>query len=69
MRGRPPKPDAEKRQQIGVRTSPALKAMLEAAAAENGRSVAQEAELRLLASFDAETLRLIIREELERAKQ
>lgn len=53
-RGRPPKPETERRQQIGVRTSPSLKADLERAAAENGRSVAQEAEMRLVASFDAE---------------
>lgn len=65
-RGRPAMPDAEKRQQIGVRTSPALKADLERAAGENGRSVAQEAELRLVQSFeqdaragDAETTRLL----------
>lgn len=53
-RGRPAKPDSEKRQQIGVRTSPTLKTDLEQAAAENGRSVAQEAELRLERSFEAE---------------
>lgn len=49
--GRPPKPDTEKRQQIGVRTSPELKDHLEAAAGANGRSVAQEAEYRLQQSF------------------
>lgn len=51
-KGRPALPDDQKRQQIGVRTSPALKLALEAAAAENGRSVAQEAEWRLQQSFD-----------------
>jgi len=50
--GRPP--SAVRRQQIGVRTSPSLKAQLEEAARTNGRSVAQEAELRLIASFDYE---------------
>lgn len=66
-RGRPSKPDAEKRQQIGVRVSPELKARLEDASDRNGRSVAQEAELRLLQSFDqegrlgdAETQRLLL---------
>jgi len=54
--GRPPKPEAEKRQQIGVRTSPDLKDRLEGAAAANARSVAQEAELRLIQSFDADDL-------------
>jgi hypothetical protein len=54
--GRPPKADAEKRQQIGVRTSADLKARLERAAAANGRSVAQEAELRLIQSFENDDL-------------
>lgn len=53
-RGRPAIPEAERRQQIGVRTSPGLKSDLERAAAENGRSVAQEAELRLVDSFESE---------------
>ena len=53
-RGRPALPDDQKRQQIGVRTSPSLKASLEQAAAEKGRSVAQEAEWRLQQSFDDE---------------
>lgn len=52
--GRPSKSDSEKRQQIGVRTSPELKALLENAASVNGRSVAQESELRLLESFKDE---------------
>jgi len=52
--GRPPKPEAERRQQIGVRTSPELKEDLERAAATNGRSLAQEAELRLVQSFQEE---------------
>lgn len=54
--GRPPKPEAEKRQQIGVRTSPELKDQLEAAAGANGRSVAQEAEFRLTESFAMDEL-------------
>jgi hypothetical protein len=51
-RGRPALPDEQKRQQIGVRTSPTLKAALEQAAAHNGRSVAQEAEWRLQRTFE-----------------
>lgn len=69
--GRPAKPIHEKRQQIGVRTSSALKAMLENAAAENGRSVAQEAEFRLENSFLADDVRSIcsaILSEIERIK-
>jgi hypothetical protein len=53
-RGRPALPEEQKRQQIGVRTSPTLKAALEQAAADNGRSVAQEAEWRLQRTFDEE---------------
>jgi len=53
-RGRPALPDEQKRQQIGVRTSPALKAVLEKAASDNGRSVAQEAEWRLQRTFEEE---------------
>jgi hypothetical protein len=51
-RGRPPKPEAQKRQQIGVRISPTLKSELVAAAKKNERSVGQEAEMRLQQSFD-----------------
>ena len=54
--GRPPKSESDRRQQIGVRTSPSLKMRLEQAAASNGRSVAQEAELRLVQSFEADDL-------------
>jgi len=43
-RGRPALPEDKKRTQIGVRTSPGLKADLEQAAQENQRSVGQEAE-------------------------
>lgn len=53
-RGRPALPVEQKRQQIGVRTSPDLKEALEAAANANGRSVAQEAEWRLQKSFEDE---------------
>lgn len=65
-RGRPALPEEEKRQQIGVRTSSALKRDLESAASRNGRSVAQEAEFRLERSLaderaagSAATLRLL----------
>ena len=51
-RGRPALPAEQKRQQIGVRTSPDLKEALEIAAKANGRSVAQEAEWRLQQSFE-----------------
>jgi hypothetical protein len=54
--GRPPKPESDRRQQIGVRTSPLLKVRLEQIARMNGRSVAQEAELRLVQSFEADDL-------------
>lgn len=54
--GRPPKPEGEKRQQIGVRVSPELKSQLEAVAGANGRSVAQEAEFRLAESFELDEL-------------
>ncbi|RYG86879.1 MAG: hypothetical protein EON58_21230 [Alphaproteobacteria bacterium] len=57
-RGRPRLSPGQKRQQIGVRTSPSLKTALEAAAAANCRSVAQEAEWRLERSFADADLRL-----------
>lgn len=50
-RGRPEMLPENRRQQIGVRTSPLLKARLEVAALANGRSVAAEAEARLDRSF------------------
>lgn len=53
-RGRPALPEEQKRQQIGVRTSSALKLALEQAAGANGRSVAQEAEWRLERSIEDE---------------
>lgn len=53
-RGRPALPSEQKRQQIGVRTSPTLKQALEQAAGANGRSVAQEAEWRLERSIEDE---------------
>lgn len=53
-RGRPPLPEEQKRQQIGVRTSLDMKRALEIAADRNGRSVAQEAEWRLQQSIDDE---------------
>lgn len=53
-RGRPALPEDQKRQQIGVRTSPALKLALEQAAGAHGRSVAQEAEWRLERSIEDE---------------
>lgn len=49
--GRPALPNERKRQQIGVRCGTPLKSALEASAAINGRSVAAEAEIRLLKSF------------------
>lgn len=51
-RGRPAIPSDQKRQQIGVRVAPEVKAQLEAVAAANGRSVAQEIELRLVQSLE-----------------
>lgn len=62
-RGRPRKPDIEaKRHAIGFRTTLDLKLRIEAAAAESRRSVAQEIELRLERSFDADLIRNAVRE-------
>ena len=50
--GRKPEGNEPKRAAVAVRTTPALKAKLEAAAADSGRSVTQEIEARLEASLD-----------------
>lgn len=61
-RGRPKLPEEKRRTQIGVRTSPKLKVMLEEAARINARSVAQEAEWRLERSFiDADLNERVLR--------
>jgi hypothetical protein len=54
-RGRPPVPsDKAKRHPLGIRTTRELKDLLQRAADSAGRSVAQEVELRLERSFDAD---------------
>jgi hypothetical protein len=56
-RGRPPKTAGEaKRAQFGTRLRPSLKAALDAAAGENGRSLSEEIEARLEQSFALEEL-------------
>lgn len=66
--GRPRKAAEARRVPFGMRTTPAIRALLEAAAAASGRSLAGEIEYRLQASFDDEArrgeLRTLIREEL-----
>jgi hypothetical protein len=57
-RGRPPKPEGERRQHVGVRVAPAIRAQLEAAAAESGRSLSQEIELRLAQSFERDQMQM-----------
>ncbi len=54
--GAPPKrkPKPGERFQLGVRVTPEMKGRLEAAAEESGRSLSQEAELRLVWSFQSE---------------
>lgn len=54
--GRPPEhgPGQTKRAPLNMRTSPDLRAKIEAAAENNGLSLSQEVERRLLASFDYE---------------
>src|SRR5262245_29630464 len=56
--GAPPKrkPKPGERFQIGVRVTPEMKHRLEGAAESSGRSLSQEAELRLERSFDREDL-------------
>ena len=54
--GRPPaSPDGPKRAAIGLRASNDLRSRLEAAAAETGRSLSQEAEIRLEQSFESDS--------------
>lgn len=66
-------PDEGKRFSFGVRTNKAMKEKLEAAAKASGRSIVQEVEIRLLASFAApasiplteDRVRAIVREEMD----
>lgn len=75
--GRKPEGDEPKRSAVAVRTTPAIKALLVAAANEAGRSVTQEIEARLEASLaedrpnrTPETMRLLagLAEDIERAE-
>lgn len=55
--GRPIKtPAPHSRVSLGLKVTSGLKAMIEAAAAESGRTQSQEAELRLELSFDREAV-------------
>jgi predicted HicB family RNase H-like nuclease len=55
--GRPTKPPTSgERTPLGLRVAPEIKRKLEAAAMESGRSLSQEAELRLERSFEHEFL-------------
>lgn len=54
--GRPVERDEPKRAAIAVRTTPAIKERLQAAAAERGRSITQEVEARIEESFEAQDL-------------
>jgi hypothetical protein len=55
--GRPGRtPKAGERVSLGLRVTPEVKALLDAAAAQSGRSQSQEAELRLERSFDADNI-------------
>lgn len=54
MRGRPPKPEGERKlASLGFRPTPALRKLLDKAAKDNGRSLAQEISSRLERSFYA----------------
>jgi TraY domain len=56
-RGRPVKPAVEgERTPLSLRVSSTVKGLLEAAAQEAGRSLSQEAELRLESSFERDWL-------------
>jgi hypothetical protein len=50
------RPKDQKRIPLSMRTTPSTRARLEAAAAENGRSITQEAEIRLDQSFGTQDL-------------
>lgn len=52
--GRPTERDEAKRSAVAVRTTPAIKSRLSAAAAAAGRSLTQEIEARLIRSFEDE---------------
>jgi hypothetical protein len=56
-RGRPTKrPSEGERVSLGLRVTPAIKELLDKAAADNGRSQSQEAELRLERSFERQAI-------------
>lgn len=58
-----------RREAMSLRTTPTMKAALVAAASQSGRSLTQEIEFRLEASFSEDRMRRIIREELEATAQ
>lgn len=68
MSGRPRKPDGDvKRIPLGMRTTPEVRARLDAAARASGRSLAQEVEFIIERHFDREAMlddiRRVLREE------
>lgn len=66
--GRPrKKPDEGKRSKYACRMTDALRARVGAAAEEAGRSLSEEIEYRLEASFHVADMRQAIREEIEAA--
>lgn len=66
--GRPPKyPDGTKTAKFSCRIRGNLGDLLSDAAAKNGRSVSEEAEYRLLQSFENDRVRQIVREEMAEA--
>lgn len=64
--GRPRHGLSVKREPLNMRASPELRARIEEAALASGLSLSQEVERRLIASFDRDDMRRIIREELGR---
>lgn len=56
-----------RREAMSLRTTPTMKAALVAAASQSGRSLTQEIEFRLEASFSEDRMRQIIREEIAQA--
>lgn len=67
-RGRPPKAPADRKGgNITFRAHPDFRAKLEDAAAQSGRTITQEVELRVERSFRDDDLRALIREEVRAA--
>jgi phage protein D len=68
-RGRPPKrPGAGSRRNYAFRMTDATRDQVVAAADKNGRSMSEELEARIEASFAEDRMRAIAREEIEKAQ-